>query len=391
MGIGTSSPLAGLHVQTTDSQQFRITGTHPTGFTQMVYQGTGRTYQTGVGNASVSTLDVANKYYLYDGDAGIVRMVIDSAGNAGFGTTSPGSKLSVQGNIFLAGNITSTSTTASIFPFASTTGLTISGTASTTDLLVSSAGGSTGCAQFSVTGLISNTGTACGSGGAAYPFTPTSNFGSITSATGTALSLLGGLNASSTVRFGNAGVGGFLFDSSTGRLGLGTTSPWAQLSINPDGIGSGPAFAIGSSTATMFSVTRSGIGSIFNFGMNSTSTVPNNQSYAWTIATSSTANPLFRVDTTSGSEGIAFGVSGSDVVIGDVGAASNLIFEENSTIKGQGSGRTITIGANSDILNIGGSSLSVLDASGYPVIYAIATTTGTMDFARVGIGTTTSW
>ena len=43
-------------------------------------------------------------------------------GNYGFGTSTPGSAaLAIQGNIFLAGNITSTSTLASIFPYASTT------------------------------------------------------------------------------------------------------------------------------------------------------------------------------------------------------------------------------------------------------------------------------
>ncbi len=43
----------------------------------------------------------------------------------------------------------------------------------------------------------------------------------------------------------------------SGNLGIGTTSPWGQLSINPNGI-TGPAFAIGSSTATNFVVTNGG-------------------------------------------------------------------------------------------------------------------------------------
>ncbi len=42
-----------------------------------------------------------------------------------------------------------------------------------------------------------------------------------------------------------------------GSLGIGTTSPWALFSINPNGI-NGPAFAIGSSTATNFVVTNAG-------------------------------------------------------------------------------------------------------------------------------------
>ncbi len=45
--------------------------------------------------------------------------------------------------------------------------------------------------------------------------------------------------------------------SGSGNLGIGTTTPWAQLSVNPNGI-SGPAFAIGSSTKTDFIVDKDG-------------------------------------------------------------------------------------------------------------------------------------
>lgn len=50
-----------------------------------------------------------------------------SNGNVGVGTSSPGSALSIQGNIFLAGNIISTSSIASLLPYASTTALSVSG------------------------------------------------------------------------------------------------------------------------------------------------------------------------------------------------------------------------------------------------------------------------
>jgi hypothetical protein len=49
--------------------------------------------------------------------------------------------------------------------------------------------------------------------------------------------------------------------TTAGFLGLGSSTPWAQLSINPDGIGTGPAFAIGSSTRTLFSVSNTGAAS----------------------------------------------------------------------------------------------------------------------------------
>ncbi|MCX6715493.1 MAG: hypothetical protein NT077_00565, partial [Candidatus Taylorbacteria bacterium] len=43
----------------------------------------------------------------------------------------------------------------------------------------------------------------------------------------------------------------------SGNVGIGTTTPWAQLSINPNGI-TGPSFAIGSSTKTDFMVSNAG-------------------------------------------------------------------------------------------------------------------------------------
>jgi hypothetical protein len=52
-----------------------------------------------------------------------------------------------------------------------------------------------------------------------------------------------------------------------GSFGIGTTSPWAQLSVNPNGV-SGPAFVIGSSTATNFIVTNGG-----NVGIGTTNPV----------------------------------------------------------------------------------------------------------------------
>ncbi|MFA5888745.1 MAG: hypothetical protein WC857_00725, partial [Candidatus Paceibacterota bacterium] len=44
----------------------------------------------------------------------------------------------------------------------------------------------------------------------------------------------------------------------TGNVGIGTTTPWGLLSVNPNGIGNGPQFTIGSSTKTDFVVTNSG-------------------------------------------------------------------------------------------------------------------------------------
>ncbi|HBC44108.1 MAG TPA: hypothetical protein DIU16_02405 [Candidatus Vogelbacteria bacterium] len=63
------------------------------------------------------------------------RMRINNIGNVGIGSTTPSRLLSVHGNayisseLFVGGNIVSTSTSASVLPYASTTALSISGTA----------------------------------------------------------------------------------------------------------------------------------------------------------------------------------------------------------------------------------------------------------------------
>lgn len=50
----------------------------------------------------------------------------------------------------------------------------------------------------------------------------------------------------------------FFWDETNKRLGVGTSSPWGQLSINPNGV-LGPAFTIGSSTRTLFQITNGGM------------------------------------------------------------------------------------------------------------------------------------
>lgn len=105
----------------------------------------------------------------------------------------------VAGFTITNGFTTTLSTTTS----ATTTNIS-STNASTTNLVVSSAGGTAGCATFSITGLISNTGSACGGSGSAFPFT-TGTFGATTdNATSTLLGFNNGFFslASSTISGG---------------------------------------------------------------------------------------------------------------------------------------------------------------------------------------------
>lgn len=172
IGIGTTSPTQNLEVAGLE----RITTAVPwlelnnnAGIQSYFgYTTTGSDFFSSGGIANSLTLRSSNN--LQFGTNSTVAVTILSSGNVGIGTTSPGNILAIQGNQFIAGNITSTSTIASIFPYASTTALTAV-TASTTNLIVSSAGGTAGCATFSSNGTISNIGATCGTDVFAFPWT----------------------------------------------------------------------------------------------------------------------------------------------------------------------------------------------------------------------------
>lgn len=121
------------------------------------------------------------------------------------------------------------------------------------------------------------------SNGALAPFT-TANHGYLyTSDSALNIGSLGTTSSSGFITF-NTG-GGLSAPNervridNNGLVGIATTSPWALLSINPtSSIGTAPAFAIGSSTATNFIVNNRGYVGIgttspsFNFEVNASST-----------------------------------------------------------------------------------------------------------------------
>lgn len=126
--------------------------------------------------------------------------------------------------------------------------------------------GSTGnCAQWSATNILTTTGSPCAA--ASFPFTPTTSFGTAANSTSTLLLLTQGLSASSTITFGNANGTQLSFNSSTGNLGLGTSTPYAQFGIfasSTTGVGSPTTiFSISSTTSTfatttLFSISNTG-------------------------------------------------------------------------------------------------------------------------------------
>jgi hypothetical protein len=240
-------------------------------------------YDIDVANpAGSQQLSIGNVLFgtgLYNGGATSSAPVTN--GNIGLGTTTPFSQFAIHAvngstntTLFAIGSSTQTATTTlfSIDNLGTTTLL----TATTT--LFYGAGLNTCNSGFVVTydgkGKFGCAADATAAG-AANPFNFTNNFAVITAATSSRTLFDHGLSASTTVDFGNAGVSAFHFDGTTGNLGLGTSTPYAKLSIqsNTTDTGSMALFSISSSTAganPYMSVLSSGTVAIGGIGATST-------------------------------------------------------------------------------------------------------------------------
>lgn len=90
VGIGTASPAGRLHVRGSGVTIETISDTSATGYSGLTFSGTGaQNYAIGMGGPSETSFGVANKWFLYDGGSSAMRLVIDSSGNVGIGTSSP--------------------------------------------------------------------------------------------------------------------------------------------------------------------------------------------------------------------------------------------------------------------------------------------------------------
>ncbi|MBI1956936.1 MAG: DUF5011 domain-containing protein, partial [Candidatus Niyogibacteria bacterium] len=202
------------------------------------------------------------------------------------------------------------------------------------------------------------------------------------SSIGAGLQVAGALNASSsfqvagasvfggalTVNSGNLAnfIGGFISNASSsiganlnvfGPLSASSSLAVNGLSLLQGGFISNASSSIGArlNVSGIFAASSTvyiGGGSVI-YTSAATTTIANNEPYAWTLATSTTANPIIQVDTRNigGTATVTIGSIGAgSIIIGDIGSASNLVFEESSTIHGQG-GNTLTFGTAGDIIN----------------------------------------
>ena len=272
--------------------------------------------------------------------------VVDFGVNVGIGTTTPGSIFSVSG----VGNWTGATTT-----YYATGGINLTGGGcfAINGSCISGAGGSN---YWTASGgnIYNNTGTDVGIGtttpGSLLSLNGIANFAAATST----FYSTGGINITHGC-FSVAGTcitgGGtsytfsypLLNTSGTISQAWGTTTAdiWSQLQTFTSGF-------ISNASST-FTNTLNINGGTQNYGAVSTSTIPNNVPYAWTLATSTTASPLLGITTTSGSEQVSIGVPNSNIIIGATNSSPNLIFQNNATI--EGSNTLLTFGAGTDRLD----------------------------------------
>ena len=85
VGIGITAPAQTLEIHNSVAGDY----------TDFGLRGTGHKYIIGVGNDAVATVN--DKWYLYDNDNSAFRMVVDTAGRVGIGTTAPAKELHVVG------------------------------------------------------------------------------------------------------------------------------------------------------------------------------------------------------------------------------------------------------------------------------------------------------
>jgi uncharacterized LabA/DUF88 family protein len=306
------------------------------------------------------------------------KMRITSTGNVGIGTTTPtwllnptsatAAQLALSSGAGFSQWVQRNA--GGIFYLATTT---VAGTATSSASVFSinangiptfsSLGGSTGCAQFDTSGTLSNTGTACGSGSGTFSWTPTTD----------------GNSTSTRLIFGN----GFISQASSTTLGDFTVQGGSTF-LNSSLI----RFA--STTATTLTL---------DYATQATSTIKDNKTFSWTIATSTTATPIFRIDTVSGKKATTTITGGFSIDSGafqydhssGVTSIDNINLGSLNFDTDAGIVSWIDLPVATTTANVIESYTAQIDGNPLLTLYGITNGSGGLNNYGVGIGTTTPY